>query len=166
MFAMHPLPSTTQRTNHHLYEVNTSATREISNHHLILFCVKRWNKADDVNISIPWWRNFGRWQNNSLQSSSSLPPIWLLRWKLEYCCLPNRLVIVSFWLNFKICMSITRSYTFIRKQGSKAHLCASHRTNPASSKVVTSNWVTQSQLSLATLMGQVAYWHNISFQFL
>jgi hypothetical protein len=89
-----------------------------------------------------------------------------LRWKLEYCCLPNRLVIVSFWLNFKICMSITRSYTFIRKQGSKAHLCASHRTNPASSKVVTSNWVTQSQLSLATLMGQVAYWHNISFQFL
>jgi hypothetical protein len=75
MFAMHPLPSTTQRTNHHLYEVNTSATREISNHHLILFCVKRWNKVDDVNISIPWWRNFGRWQNNSLQSSSSLPPI-------------------------------------------------------------------------------------------
>jgi hypothetical protein len=78
MFAMHPLPPTTQRTYHHLYEVNTSAIREISNRHFILFYAKRWTRVDDVNMSMPWWRNFNRWQNNSLQSSSSLPPICLL----------------------------------------------------------------------------------------
>jgi hypothetical protein len=36
MFAMHPLPPTTQRTYHHLYEINTSAIKEISNFHLML----------------------------------------------------------------------------------------------------------------------------------
>jgi len=29
MFAMHPLPPTTQKTYHHLHEVNTSAIKEI-----------------------------------------------------------------------------------------------------------------------------------------
>jgi hypothetical protein len=32
MFAMHPLPPTTQKTCYHLYEVNTSAIKEIYNH--------------------------------------------------------------------------------------------------------------------------------------
>ncbi len=66
VFAMYPLPSTTQRTCHHLYEVNTSATREISNYHPILLCARRWIKVDDVNLSITWWMNFNRWQNNTL----------------------------------------------------------------------------------------------------
>jgi hypothetical protein len=66
MFAMPPLPLTTQGTCHHLYEVNTSAIREISNRHFILFCVRRWIEVDDVNLSIPWWRNFSRWKNNNL----------------------------------------------------------------------------------------------------
>jgi hypothetical protein len=54
MFAMHPVPPTTQGTYHHLYEVNTSAIKEIFNHHLIMFCVMRWTEANDVNMSIPW----------------------------------------------------------------------------------------------------------------
>jgi hypothetical protein len=78
MFAMHPLPPTTQGTYHHLYEINISAIREISNRHLILLCTKKWIGVDDVNLSIPWWRNFSRWQNNILQSLSNLPPICLL----------------------------------------------------------------------------------------
>ncbi len=78
MFAMHSLPPTTQKTCYYLYEVNISAIKEISNHHLILLCAKRWTRADDVNLSIPWWRNFNRWQNSSFQSLSSLPPICLL----------------------------------------------------------------------------------------
>jgi len=53
MFAMHPFPLTTQGTYHHLYEVITSAIREIPNHHLILFCARRWIGVDDVNLSIP-----------------------------------------------------------------------------------------------------------------
>jgi len=52
MFAMHPLPLTTKGTCHHLYGVNTSANREISNCHLILLCVRRWIGDDDVNLSI------------------------------------------------------------------------------------------------------------------
>jgi len=117
MVAMHPLPSTMWGTYHHLYEVNTSAIREISNHHLILLCARRWIRANDVNLTIPLWRNFTRWQSNILQSSSSLPPICLLCWKLEHCCSPNRLVIVSFWPNFRICKLITRCCTFIHKKG-------------------------------------------------
>jgi hypothetical protein len=89
MFAMHPFPPTTPRICHHLYEVNTSAIREISNHHSILLCARRWTRIDDVNLSIPWWRNLSRCQNNSLQSLSNLPPICLLCWKLEHCCLLN-----------------------------------------------------------------------------
>ncbi len=81
MFAMHPLPPTTQGTCHHLYEVNTNPIREISNRHLILFCARRWIGANEVNMSIPQWRNFNRWHNNSLQSSSNLP--------LFICCIEN-----------------------------------------------------------------------------
>jgi hypothetical protein len=66
MFAMHPLPSTTQGTYHHLYEVNISAIKEISNRHLILFCAWRWTEIDGVNMSTPWWKNFSRWKNNNL----------------------------------------------------------------------------------------------------
>jgi hypothetical protein len=115
MFAMHPLPPTTQETCYHLYEINISAIKEISNRHLILLCARRWTRVNDVNLSIPWWRNFSRWQNNSLQSLSSLPPICLLRWKLECCCSPNKIVIVNFWPSLKIFKLVTRSYTFICK---------------------------------------------------
>ncbi len=66
MFAMHPLPLTTQGTCHHLYEVNINAIREISNCHLIPLCVRRWVGADDVNMSIDWWKNLNKWQNNNL----------------------------------------------------------------------------------------------------
>ncbi len=120
MFVMHPLPPTTQGTYHHLYEVNTNAIKEISNCHFILFCARRWTKDDDVNPSILWWRNFNRWQNNIFQSSSNLPPIYLLCWKLEHCCSPNRLVIVSFWPSFKICKLIRRCCTFICKKGPRS----------------------------------------------
>jgi hypothetical protein len=120
MFVMHPLPLTTQGTCHHLYEVNTNAIREISNHHHILFCAKRWTETNDVNLSIPRWRNFNRSQNNNLQSLSSLPPICLLCWKLEHCCSLNRLVIVSFLPSFRIYKSITRCCTFIRKKGPRS----------------------------------------------
>jgi hypothetical protein len=117
MFAMHPLPPTTQGTYHHLYGVNTRAIREISNHRLILLCARRWTGANDVNLSIPWWRNFVRWQNNNLQNSSNLPLICLLCWKLKRGCSLNRLIIVSFWPSFKICMSVMRCCTFICKKG-------------------------------------------------
>jgi hypothetical protein len=111
MFAMHPLPLTTQGTCHRLYEVNISEIMEISICHLILLCAKRWTKADDVNLSIPWWRNFSRWQNKNLQSLSNLPPICLLHWKFEHCCSLTRFLIVSFWPIFKICKSIMRCCT-------------------------------------------------------
>jgi hypothetical protein len=38
-------------------------------------CVMRWTEGNDVNISIPQWRNFSWWQNNSLQTSSNFPLI-------------------------------------------------------------------------------------------
>ncbi len=120
MFAMHPLPLTTQRTCHHLYEVNTSAIREISNHHLILLYAKRWTGADEVNLSISWWRNFSRWQDNNLQSLSNLPPICLLHWKLEHCCSPNRLVIVSFWPSSRIYRLVTNCCILIWKKSSRS----------------------------------------------
>ncbi len=94
--------------------------REISDCHFILFCARRWTRDDDVNLSIPWWRNFSRRQKNIFQNSYSLPPIYMLRWKLEHCCLPNKLIIVSFWLSFKICKSITRCCTFICKKGPRS----------------------------------------------
>ncbi len=71
MFTMHPFPLTTQRTYHHLYEIITNAVREISNYHFILLCVRRWTRANDVNLSITQRSNFSRWQNNHL------PPICL-----------------------------------------------------------------------------------------
>jgi hypothetical protein len=40
IFTMHPLPPTTQGTCHHLYEVNISAIKVISNYHFILFYVR------------------------------------------------------------------------------------------------------------------------------
>ncbi len=116
----HSLPLTTQWTYHHLYEINTSVIREISNRHFVLFCARRWIKDNDVNLSISWWRNFCRWQNNNLQSLSNLPPICLLHWKLEHCCSLNRLVIASFWPSFRICRPVTRCCTFIRKKGPRS----------------------------------------------
>ncbi len=96
VFAMHPLLRSTQGTCHHCYEVNTSASREISNCHFILFCVRKWTRAHDVNLSIPWWRNFCSWQNN-LQSSSNLSLVCLLCWKLQCCCTSNCFIIASVW---------------------------------------------------------------------
>ncbi len=115
IFAMHPLLPTTQRTCHHLYEINTIAIREISNCHLILLCARRWITTDDVNLSILRWRNFNRWKNNGLQSSSNLPPICLLRYNRECCYLPNRFIVANFWPSFNICRSVMRSCTFICK---------------------------------------------------
>jgi hypothetical protein len=141
MFAMHPLPSITQRTCFHLYEVNTSAIREISNCHFLLFCAKRWTIVDDVNLSIPWWRNFSRWQNNNLQSFSNLPPICLLHWNLEHYCSPIRLVIVSFLPSFKIYRLVTRCCIFICKKGSRSTFACFTQNKSCLLQVVTSNRV-------------------------
>jgi len=117
---MHPLPTTTQGSCHHCYEVNTCASREISNHHFILFCARRWIRTHDVNMSIPWWRNFCSWQNNNLQSLSNLPPICLLCWKLQICCWPNCLIIASFWPSGWIYRSIKKWCTFTHKKGPRS----------------------------------------------
>jgi hypothetical protein len=126
MFAMHPLPQTTQGTCHHLYEVNTSAIREIFNCRLILLCARRWNGTNDVNLSTSWWRNFNRWQNNNLQSSSNLPPIYLLRWKFECCCSPNRLVIVNFRPSSRSTGWLQDIILSFAKKVWRTHLHASH----------------------------------------
>jgi hypothetical protein len=141
MFAMHLLPPTTQKTCHHLYEVNRNAIREISNCHLILLCVKRWNGTDDVDLSTSWWKNFNRWQNNILQSLSNLPPICLLHWKLECCCSPNRLLLQIFGQASRFASWLRGIKLSFAKRVQGTHLHTSHRTNPTFSKVITSIWL-------------------------
>jgi hypothetical protein len=157
MFAMHPLPLTTQGTYHHLYEVNTNAIREISNRHLIILCAKKWIGVDDVNLSIPWWRNFSRWQNSILQSLSNLPPICLLCWKLSVVVHQIGLLLRFFGQASRFASQL---WGVVLSFAKGTHLRTSHKTK-LSPQIESS----RSLLALATLMGQVAYRHDTSFQF-
>jgi hypothetical protein len=136
MFAMHPFPPTTQGTYHHLYEVNIKAIREISNHHFILFCVRRWTEANDVNLFIPWWRNFssGKTIASKVRPTSHVFICYVESLNVVVCRIG-----LLFQFFGQASRSITRCCTFICKKSSRSHLHISHRTNLASSKAVTSN---------------------------
>ncbi len=142
MFAMHLLPPTTQKTCHHLYEVNRNAIREISNCHLILLCVKRWNGTDDVDLSTSWWKNFNRWQNNIRQIGC-------------YC---------KFLAKLQDLQVGYEALNFHLQKGSKEHIYTLPIEQillfPKLSLQFDSSW---SLLAMTMLMGQVAYWHNTSF---
>jgi hypothetical protein len=79
----------------------------------------------------------------------------LLHWKLEHCCLPNYLIIVSFSASIWICGSFKRYCTFSEKRVQGANLHASHRINPTSSNVVTSNWVKSIPIHTSHVVGTI-----------
>jgi hypothetical protein len=148
---MHPLPSTTQGTCHHLYEINISAIREISNRHLILLCVRRWTGTNDVNLSIPWWRTLvgGKTTSSKVCPTSHLFVCCIESLNVVACQIGLLLWVFGQALRFASWLwSVMLSST---KRVQKAHLCPSQIMPPPKlSPQIELSW---SLLALATLMG-------------
>ncbi len=140
MFVMHPLPPTTQRTCHHLYEVNTSAIREISNH------------------------GGGTLIGGKTTTSEIYPASHLF-----VCCIESlSIVICQIGLLLQVFGQALGSTSWLQgvvlsfaKKVWGAHLRVSHKTNHASSKVVTSNWIK----SVPTCIGHVDGTSGLSIQY-
>ncbi len=136
----HPLPLT-QGTCHHLYEFNTNAIREISNHHLVVLCAKRWTRIDDVNMS--------NLSGGTLISGKTATSKVCLASHLFVYNVEN-LSIVACWIGLLLWIFgqasnstgqlwiVVLSFTI---RGQRAHFHVSHITNHVSSKAVTSKWV-------------------------
>jgi len=154
------MTTTTQGTCHHCYEVNTSPSREISNRHFILLCVRRWIETHDVNLSIPWWRNFCSWQNN-LQSH---PTSHLFVYYVENFIFVIHQIALLLQVFGQVVGSTCRLRSDVLSLIKKvwgAHFHASHKINHASSNVVISNWIKL----VPTYIGHVGGTSGLSTQY-